>query len=105
MVVHKWFNSKFAVLGVFKGAVMLCHYSKLSSSEKVQVSADQIRSVRLIDQCEVKIAGYWPIFLFSFFCVLWTAANSSSIRTRVISTYLDLLAGKYNAYRILEATE
>ena len=44
MVAHEWFNSKFAVLGVFKGAVMLCHYSKLSSSEKVQVSADQIRN-------------------------------------------------------------
>ena len=44
MVAHEWFNSKFAVLGVFKGAVMLCHYSKLLSSEKMQVSAAQIRN-------------------------------------------------------------
>ena len=44
MVAHEWFNSKFAVLGVFKGTVMLCHYSNLLSSEKVQVSADQIRN-------------------------------------------------------------
>ena len=59
-----------------------------------------LHSVHVIDQCEVKMAGNWP---FShFFFVLWAAANSSAIRTRLISInldlYLDLLAGQYNVY-------
>ena len=44
-------------------------------------------SIRVIDHFKVKMAGYWPIFLFFFFflCVLWTAANERDLYPLILT--------------------